>query len=95
MTSTNEAMVKLCQHLTEAKIQQRIKITELIMLVAKLTKLLTEKSMKLDGSDLSERMAASRYEKYYKCKTVHRKGMCWEDEANKAIRPANWTSKLE
>ena len=61
MAYTNESMVELCQKLTEAKMQQGKTITELILQVAKLTKLLTEKSTKPAGSERSERTAASRY----------------------------------
>ena len=95
MASTNKAMVELFQKLTESKIQQGKQISYLILQVAKLTKLLTKKSTKPAGSERSECTAARRYEKYDKCKKVHKKGICWEDEANKAIRPANWKSTLE
>ena len=95
MASTHEEMVELCQQLTEAKIQQGKQIIELILQVAKLTKLLTEKSMNPDGSDCSKCTAASRYEKCDTCKKIHKKGMCWEDDANKAIRTINWKSALE
>ena len=95
MASTNEAVVELCQQLIEAEIQQGRQITDLIMQVAKITKLLTEKSMKPAGSERSECMAARRYEKCDKCKKVHKKGICWEDEASKAILPANWKSTLK
>ena len=61
MDSTNKAMVELYQKLTEAKIQQGKQITDLILQVAKLTKLLTEKIMNPDGSESSERTAAIRY----------------------------------
>ena len=44
MASTNEAMVEFFQQLTEAKIQQGKQITDLILQVAKLTKLLTGNS---------------------------------------------------
>ena len=44
MASTNEAMVELCQNLTEAKIQQGKQITDLIVQVEKLNKLLMEES---------------------------------------------------
>ena len=89
MASTKEAMVELCQQLTEAKMQQGKQITELIVQVAKLTKLLTKKSTKPAGSDCRKRTASSRYKKCDMCKKVHKKGMCWEDEASKAIRPSN------
>ena len=59
MALTNKAIVELCQQLTEAKIQQGKQITELILQVAKLTKLLTEKNTKPAGSDRSERTAAA------------------------------------
>ena len=61
MASTNEEMVELCQKLTEAKIQQGKKITELFLQVSKLMKLLTEKSAKPAGNDQSEHTAASPY----------------------------------
>ena len=61
MASTNDTMVELCQYLTEVKIQQCKQIIELILQVAKLTKLLTEKNTKPAGSDRSERMASSGY----------------------------------
>ena len=95
MVSTKEAMVELCQYMTEAKIQQGKQISDLILQVAKLTKLLTEKSTKIAGSERSKHTDASRYEKCDKCKKVHKKGMYWEDETNKAIRPENWKSTLE
>ena len=95
MASTNEAMVELCHQLTEAKIQQGKQITELILQVSKLIKSLIEKSTEPVGSERSKRMAMSQYEKYDKCKKVNKKGMCWEDDANKVIRPANWKSTLE
>ena len=63
MATTNKAMIELCQRMTEAKIQQGKQISDLILQVAKLTKLLTEKSTKPSGSDLSNRTAASQYEK--------------------------------
>ena len=88
-------MVELCQYLTEVKIKQGKQIIELILQVAKLTKLLTEKSMNPAGSDCSKCTAASRYEKCDTCKKIHKKGMCWEDESNKAICPANWKFTLE
>ena len=89
MASTKEAMVELCQQLTEAKMQQGKQITELIVQVAKLAKLLTEKITKPSGSYCSGRTASIRYKKCDTCKKIHKKGMCWEDEANKATRPAN------
>ena len=95
MASTKEDMVELCHHLTEAKIQQGKKITDLILQVEKLTKLLTEKITKPSGSERSKCTAARRYEKCDKCKKVHKKGICWEDEASKAILPANWKSTLK
>ena len=95
MASTNKAMVELYPQLTKAKIQQGKQVTDLILQVAKLTKLLTEKSTNPAGSERSERTAASRYWKCDKWKKVYKKGMCWEDETNKAIRPANWNSTLE
>ena len=95
MASTNKAMVELYQKLTEAKIQQGKQITELILQVSKLIKSLIEKSTEPVGSERSKRMAMSQYEKYDKCKKVNKKGMCWEDDANKVIRPANWKSTLE
>ena len=95
MASTNEAMVELCQNLTEAKIQQGKQITDLIVQVEKLNKLLMEESTTPARSDYSERTASIRYEKCDTCKKIHKKGMCWEDEANKAIHPANWKSTLE
>ena len=91
MASTNEAMVEFFQQLTEAKIQQGKQTIDLILQVANLTKLLTEKRTNLEGSECRERTAASRYEKCDKYKKVHKKGMCWEDEANKAI----WSENLE
>ena len=63
--------------------------------MAKLAKLLTEKSKNPAGSDCSERTAARRYEKCDKYKKLNKKGMCWEKEANNAIRPENWKSTLE
>ena len=95
MASTNEAMVELCHQLTEAKIQNGKQITDLILQIAKLTKLLKEKSTKQAGSERNKRTAVIRYEKYEKYNNVHKKRMCWEDEANKAIHPANWNSTLE
>ena len=77
MTTTNEAIVELCQQRTEANIQQGKQITEIILQVENLTKLLTEKRTKPAGSERSERTAASRYGKCDKCKKVHKKGMCW------------------
>ena len=59
IASTNKAMVELCQQLTEAKIQQGKKVTELILQVAKLTNLLTEKITNPAGSERSKRTAAS------------------------------------
>ena len=79
MASAKEAMVELCQQLIEAKIKHGKKITELILQVAKLTKLLTEQSTKPAVSERSKHMAASQYENFDKCKKVHKKGMCWED----------------
>ena len=95
MASTNDAMVELCQYLTEVKIQQCKQIIELILQVAKLTKLLTEKRTNPAGSDCSKCTAASQYKKCDTCKKTHKKGMYWEDEANKAIQPENWKSTLE
>ena len=95
MALTKEAMVELCHHLTEVKMHQGKQIIELFLQVAKLTKLLTEKSTKPAGIDRSERTAAIRYKKCDTCKKIHKKGMCWEDESNKAIRPANWKFTLE
>ena len=95
MASTKEAIVELCQQLTEAKMQHGKQITELIVQVVKLTALLTDKSTNTAGSDSSERTAAIPYEKCDTCKKIHKKRMCWEDEANKAIHPANWKSMLE
>ena len=95
MASINEAMVELSQQLTEAKIQQGKHVTELIVQVAKLTKLLTEKSTKPSGSDRSERTAARQYKKCDTCNKIHKKAMCWGDEGNKAIRPANCKSTLK
>ena len=95
MASTNEAMVEFCQQLTELKIQQGKNISDLILQVAKLTKLLTDRSTNPEGSERSKHTGASRYEKCDKCKKFHKKGMCWEDEANKAVRPVNLKSTLE
>ena len=79
MALTNKAIVELCQQLIEAKIQQGKQITELILQVAKLTKLLTEKNTKPAGSDRSERTAASRYEKCDTCEKIHKMVTFWED----------------
>ena len=81
MASTNEAILELCQQLTEAKMQQGKQITELILQVAKLTKLLTEKNTKPAGSDRSERTAASRY------KNVTRSRKSTRRERSGRIRP--------
>ena len=72
MASTNEAMVELFQHLIGAKIQQGKQITDLILQVEELTKLLTEKITKPAGSKRIERTAASQYEKCDKCKKLHK-----------------------
>ena len=61
MITINKTIVELCQKLTEAKIHKGKQITYLIILVAKLTKFLTEKSTKTSGSERCERTAASWY----------------------------------
>ena len=63
MDLTNAAIIELCQQLTEAKMQQGKQITELIVQVAKLTKLLMENITTPAGSDCRERKTASRYKK--------------------------------
>ena len=75
--------------------QQDKKIIEVIVQLAKLTKLLTEKSANPAVSDCSKRTVSRRYKKCDTCKKIHKKGMCWEDEANKAIRSTNWKSTLK
>ena len=75
MALKNEVMVEFCQQLIEAKMQHGKQITELIVQVAKLTKLLTEKRTKPAGSDCSKCTAESQYKKSDTCKKTHKKEM--------------------
>ena len=58
-----------------SKNSTRKKISDLILQVSKLTKLLTEKSTNPAGSESSERTAVSWHEKCDKLNKFHKKGM--------------------
>ena len=86
MANTTVKMVNICKQLEAAKVEQGAQISKLNTKLDALTKMV-EKLRKLN------KMTSTTEKTQGKCKTCnkhHKKGLCWEEEKNAALRPPNW-----